>query len=168
MNLFATSECPVQSAKEHCDTHLRKMIVEVQQMLSTAHVVLDGKQAAMKPTHVNHPCSKWIRNNTSNYMWAWKHAKALCDEYTFRTGKVHASSRWLDVLANPPVATPSGELEPFALAMPDEFKIHGVFDQTKAYQLYLVAKFKEWEVRTDKRPIVVEWTKRQKPEWVEV
>jgi hypothetical protein len=144
------------------------MIIEVQQMLSTAHVVLDGEQVAMKPTHVNHPCSVWIRNTKANYMWAFMHAKSLCDEYNFRTGKVHASSRWLDILSKAPKGIVAGELEPFALAMPDEFKVHGVFDQTKAYRLYLNTKFKEWATRTDKTQIKVEWTNRQKPIWVDV
>ncbi|MNY63272.1 hypothetical protein D3C86_2002050 [compost metagenome] len=85
----------------------------------------------------------------------------MCDEYTFRTGKVHASSRFLDVLSKVPDGITKEELEPFAMAMPEEFKVHGLFDQTKAYRMYLNAKFKEWSTRTDKRQIVATWTRRE-------
>jgi len=69
LNLFATSQCPVQSAKEHCNVHNVKMILEVAQMLSTAHFVLDGVQVGYKPTHKNHPCSVFVRSTSENYKW---------------------------------------------------------------------------------------------------
>ncbi|MNQ54048.1 hypothetical protein D3C85_681040 [compost metagenome] len=167
LNIFATSSCPIQSAQEHCNTHVVKMATEVMQLLSTAHCVVDGNQVAMKQTHVNHPNAKWCRNTKQNYMWAWQHAKALCDEYTFRTGRVHASSRFLDALKQVPVGIHKEELEPFAMAMPEEFKVHGLFDQTKAYRMYLNAKFKEWTTRTERRQIVATWSNRSKPTWIE-
>jgi hypothetical protein len=36
MNIFATNECPVIAAQEHCSVHF-KMCVELAQLLSTAH-----------------------------------------------------------------------------------------------------------------------------------
>ena len=166
MNLFVTNTCPVQSAKDHNNVHLRKMIVEVAQMLSTAHSELDGNIVAYKPTHTNHPCSVWIRKNSGNYTWAYQHAKALCQEYTHRTGKVHKTEEVLDKLKTLPNNIAKGEVTTFAMAMPDEFKKLGVFDQTKAYKAYLNEKFKEWLDR--EKPIKVEWTNSVKPEWVTV
>lgn len=164
MNLFATSECPVQSAKDHCNVHCTKLIVEVCQMLSTAHFVLDGAQVGYKPTHQNHPCSIFIRSSSGNYQWAYDHFKALCSEYTFRTGKVHKSSELLCLLAKQPSRIEIGGRTSFAMAMPDDFKKLGIFDQTKAYRAYLNNKFAEWTCR--EKPIRVEWANRGKPEWV--
>lgn len=164
MNLFVTSECPVQSAKDHCNVHNVKMILEVAQMLSTAHYVLDGVQVGYKPTHQNHPCSVFIRECSGNYQWAYNHFKALLDEYTFRTGKVHKSSELLCLLAKQPSKIETGEKTAFAMAMPDEYKKLGIFDQTKAYQAYLNDKYKEWLARP--KPMKVEWTGRNKPSWV--
>lgn len=166
MNIFATNDCPVISAQEHCDVHLRKMIVEIAQLLSTAHVVLDSNQVAYKATHINHPCAIWVRECYSNYMWAFDHLIALCLEYTKRTGKTHATDKIVISLCNAPRNICSGERTPFAMAMPDHFKSIGVFDQTVAYRAYLNQKFKEWGCRA--KPIKVEWTGRSKPNWVEV
>ena len=166
MNIFVTNTCPVQSAIDHNDVHLRKMLTEVVQLLSTAHQVLDGFSPAMKATHQNHPSAVWVMGSTGQYLWAWKHAAALSDEYTFRTGKVHASSRWLEVLQAPPSNTPAGGVGAFAMAMPEEYKRLGVFDQTKSYKAYLNDKFKNWTTRTNKKQMPVAWTGRDKPDWV--
>lgn len=164
MNIFATSQCPVQSAKDHCNVHCTKLIVEVCQMLSTAHFVLDDTQVGYKPTHQGHPCSKWIRETSGNYQWAYLHFKALCSEYTFRTGKVHKSSELLKVLEKLPSKIEIADRTSFAMAMPDEYKKLGIFDQTKAYRAYLNHKFAEWSCR--EKPIRVEWANRGKPNWV--
>lgn len=37
MNVFYLDRDPVVSAEYHCDAHLRKMLIEYAQMLSTAH-----------------------------------------------------------------------------------------------------------------------------------
>ena len=43
MNIFRLYDCPVKSAQNQCDEHIRKMYIESAQMLSTAHRLLDGK-----------------------------------------------------------------------------------------------------------------------------
>ncbi|UZS00828.1 pyrimidine dimer DNA glycosylase [Pseudomonas phage vB_PsaM_M1] len=166
MNLFATSQCPVQSAKDHCNVHNVKMILEVAQMLSTAHFVLDGVQVGYKPTHQNHPCSIFVRSTSENYKWTYEHLQALLSEYTFRTGKTHKSSELLISLAKQPSKIEIGERTSFAMAMPDDFKKLGIFDQTKAYQSYLCAKFVEWQQR--EKPIKVCWGLRGDPDWYTV
>lgn len=42
MNLFASNPCPIKSTHEQATESLIKMTVESAQLLSTAHVVLDG------------------------------------------------------------------------------------------------------------------------------
>jgi hypothetical protein len=122
MNIFSTSHCPIQSAQDLTNIHVSKMAVESCQLLSTAHYVLDGIQVGYKPTHSGHPSSKWTRNSSANYQWLYAHYKALCSEYTFRTGKVHKSSELLSILSSLPKNIKEGGLEPFALCMPEEHK----------------------------------------------
>lgn len=52
------------------------------------------------------------------------------------------------------------------MAMPDNFKLLGIHDETRAYKAYLLAKFENWQTRTDKKCIVPTWTNRDKPDWV--
>ena len=63
MNIFVTDSCPVQSAREQCDKHCVKMVLESAQMLSTAWRVFDNERAEKenlyKQAHLNHPCSLW-------------------------------------------------------------------------------------------------------------
>ena len=164
MNIFVTNTCPIKSAQDHCDVHNRKMIIEASQLLSTAHHVLDGIQVGYKPTHRNHPSAIWTRSTSANYQWLYAHFKALCSEYTFRTGKIHKTSELLSVLDKLPCNIKKADLEPFAMCMDDEYKRLGIFDQTVAYKAYLRAKFTSWACR--EKPIKVQWTNRKQPEWI--
>lgn len=166
MNIFVTNECPMQSAIEHNDVHLRKMIVEVGQLLSTAHHFLDGVVVAMKPTHYNHPSAVWARKTSGNYKWLYQHYVALCTEYLYRTGKEHASSRFINELSRLPSNILHEDRTFFAKAMPDEHK--AIPNALLAYQSYLNSKFIDWQTRTDKKQMPVTWTKRPVPTWVSV
>ncbi len=163
MNIFVTSHCPIKSAQDHCNVHNVKMILEASQLLSTAHFVLDGVQVGYKSTHQFHPSAIWTRSTSSNYQWLYAHFKALCEEFTFRTGKIHKSSELLNVLDKLPMNIKKAELEPFAMAMPENFQRLGLIDQTIAYKAYLREKFREWGCR--EKPIKVSWGLRNQPEW---
>ncbi|KAL6058029.1 39S ribosomal protein L22, mitochondrial [Balamuthia mandrillaris] len=97
MNLFILSWLVHEAARFHCDKHVVKMIVEATQLLYSAHHVLhtpvrpDWASAlvpahlkAYRASHVNHPCSIWIRQCRANYMFAVDLGLALCQEYTRR------------------------------------------------------------------------------------
>ena len=169
MNIFMTSECPVQSAYDHCYVHCVKQILESQQMLSTAHRVLDGDEWAdkvglYKKTHFNHPCSVFVRESEESYNWLLLHAIALHEYYEEKTGKIHASKRLLPHLEHLPKNTPNGVFNP-RIAAPEEFQsmsvTHGI---PVAYREYLKSKFAEWQSR--EKPIKVEWPINNKPEWL--
>jgi len=164
MNIFVSDQCPTISAQNLPNILVNKMIIESAQLLSTAHHSVDGIQVGYKPTHSGHPSSKWCRSTSSNYQWLYTHFKALCSEYTFRTGKIHKTSELLSVLDKLPCNIKKADLEPFAMAMPDHHKRLGLFDQTVAYKSYLKEKFAEWACR--EKPIKVVWTNRNQPEWV--
>ena len=157
MNLFVTHPAPVHSAIHHCDVHLRKMAVEAAQLLSTAHHVVTGEAVGYKKTHANHPCAIWVRESVGNYRWAYNFYCALLDEYQYRTGKVHGSSKHRDALRRvPPIA--KIERTPFAQAMPEQYR--GPCAHT-AYRRYLRAKLTEWKARA--RPVRTTFTKRDAP-----
>ena len=141
MNLFVLDNCPIEAARLQCDKHVVKMIVESAQMLSTVHRMLDGVQTRMpsksgktmskawtlpdsrddilyRAVHMHHPCTIWTAESNNNYNWHYVHFVALCDEYQYRYGKVHATDTLLrDALKNPPINIPVGPLTKQPLAM---------------------------------------------------
>lgn len=159
MNVFATSPDPIVSAQHHCDIHLRKMIVETAQLLSTAHVVCDGIQVAYKKTHHNHPCGVWIRESASNYRWAFNMLEAMLIEYEYRFEKTHRTGLHLEALRAVPTMVDRG-LTPFAQAMPEHLRDS---DAHKAYRRYLKIKFTEWSQRD--RPVRCTYTRREVPKF---
>lgn len=158
MNIFFLSNEPSECAKQHCDKHVVKMILESAQLLSNAHHMLDGDQV-IKPiyrlTHKNHPSAIWVRTSLDHYMWLWSLLVELCGEYTHRYGKVHKVQRdgLLEILNQPPGNIPkmSWVSDP-PPAMPDEYKTPSAVESYHNY--YKGAK------RSFAR-----WTKREIPSW---
>ncbi len=143
MNLFYLDSNPHDAARMQCDKHVVKMILETAQMLSTAHLELDGVQVAYKATHKNHPSTVWVRSSADAYRWALKHMYELGLEYTRRYGKVHKTIReHLEALSVLPsnIDRDAGFVEP-PQCMYDECKRD---DTVLAYQLYYNAKADEW------------------------
>lgn len=145
MNIFYLDRDPVVAAQAMTNKHVVKMILESAQLLSTAHRVLDGTPTTQysksgarllryshpndllyKSTHINHPSAIWVRTSSSNYGWLYNHFVALCQEYTSRYGKVHATDIRLRVfLATPPTALTSTKHTLMPCAMPDEYIYEG-------------------------------------------
>lgn len=141
MNIFLLHWNPRIAAQYHCDKHVVKMILETAQMLYSAHWVLnpDGvPQNAYKLAHKNHPCSIWVRQSLTNYMWLCSLGWWLCKEYQFRYGekKVHKTEPhivWL--MNNPPKSIPFLAMSPPALAMPNEYKQE---DPIESYRVFYI------------------------------
>ena len=55
----------------------------------------DRENIIYKACHFNHPSTIWTRESSANYQWHFDHFAALCDEYTYRYGKLHATDRKL-------------------------------------------------------------------------
>lgn len=103
------------------------------------------------PTHVNHPCSIWVRSSYDNYRWALSLVEALNEEAQWRGFKAHASCA--EALALPdPQNIPRIGLTPFAQAMPDEYMS---LDAVDSYRHYYMG---------EKANIAV-WRRRGKPDW---
>ena len=156
MNIFYLDRDPVVAAQMMCDKHVVKMILESAQMLCTAHRVLDGEEYAnkmglYKMAHKNHPSTIWVRSSFYNYRWLFKHYDALMEEYTYRYGKTHATSRLRDALLRPPknISLSDAGGDP-PQCMPDYCKGE---DTVLAYQNYYILE----------KSGFAKWTKREAP-----
>ena len=145
MNLFVLDEDPAVAAEYHCDKHVVKMILETAQILSTVHrkYGYDGDELYRK-THANHPCTVWAGESTENYRWAHDLFVALCDEYTLRYGRVHASQRLVEPLAEPPAGVSHGKLTPFAQAMPEDVRGDNAVEAYRRYYMTHKATIARW------------------------
>lgn len=179
MNLFILDQNPDTAARLQCDKHVVKMVVESAQMLSTVHRVLDGIEI-LRPSksgktnqkywrltgareenlytavHVGHPCTQWTMESTTNYGWHLVHFVALCDEYTYRYGKVHKSSELIPHLMDLPRNIKEGPLTPFRLAMTSNPECMFPEDPVKSYRMF-------YETKQDR--FAMNWTNRPIPEW---
>jgi hypothetical protein len=179
MNIFVLDTNPTLAAQLQCDKHVVKMIVETAQLLSTAHRMLDGtmvrkpnKNGRMlqvwqlddnrdgilyKACHYNHPSGVWCRESDTNYQWLYDHFVALCDEYTHRYGKVHATyTKLVDALRAVPNNIPKQSLTPFKLAMGTNPECIDNSDPVGSYRSYY---------KTKKARFKMTWTNRNTPEW---
>lgn len=153
MNIFVLDTNINKCAKYHCDQHVNKMILESVQIMCTA-LNTKGFNVPYKPTHVMHPCVRWIEKSYDNFIWLRNLALALNDEYKFRYTKVenHRSISVLSKIMHQKFD--SVGLTEFAQAMPDEYKIPG--DAVKAYRNFYLGE----------KMSFAKWTRRRIPIWV--
>jgi hypothetical protein len=96
---------------------------------------------------INHPCTIWARASRDNYLWLWKHAYAMCKEYTRRYGKVHKlEALLLGDLYNPPKHIPKGKLTPFAQAMPDDCRDANAVIAYRKYYITAKVDIAKWKM----------------------
>ncbi len=156
MNIFYLDNDPILAAQYQVDKHVVKMILETAQLLCTAHRVLDNSQDEnlYKQTHKNHPSAIWVRESEANYNWLYQHFLALLAEYSFRYNKIHASSRLVNILKNPPKNIPQDYPTDIKLAMPKEYIKWA--DPVLNYREYYRHAKKDLH----------KWTKREQPIWL--
>jgi len=178
MNIFYLDKDPIEAAKQSCDKHVVKMIVESAQMLSTAHRMIDGnlytdktkagrnikrwkhpnpnmEKTLYKACHTGHPSTVWVMESTYNYHWLYKHMMALNTEFKMRYGHIldHKTVQLLEgALMYPPknisLNTIATDPPP---AMPDYCKIPG--DSVASYRKYYI--FEKQRFATWKSPSTV-------------
>jgi len=159
MNIFWIEPDQRGMATSLADIHLRKMILEYAQLLSTAHHVLDGQYLEVpagiyKKTHQNHPCAKWVQSCSDNYNELYGVLRYCCEEFQHRFGKMHKTEELLTPLAIEPVYIPEKSKYEFApLCMPDEFKMGTLLTSYRNYYNFKSSKMK------------MKWTNREEPEW---
>lgn len=174
------------------DKHIAKIILEAVQMLCTTHRLLttaagiECDPCVYKIAHKNHPVTIWCRAAQANFIWTLDLIDAMHSEWKYRYGhpvhKQHKSYIVAQYLRQniPPAATfervtTKGIMTPFALAMPDEFKIRtatatangaaptGTSHGADIYDA--VASYRSYYLSAPKRRIA-KWTKlREMPLW---
>jgi len=162
MNIFFIDKCPIKAARQLCDKHVVKMVLETAQMCSTAlHEWCFEDEPILKeiykPAYKNHPMTVWVRENDANMTWAVAHGLEIGREYTRRYGKHHKSTAIMKKIAA--YMFHDNFDEDFRLhteppqCMPDQFKCD---DYVEAYRNYY---------RTDKAHIL-QWTNTPQPTWI--
>lgn len=159
MNIFYLSDNPYEAAQMQCDKHVVKMILESAQMLSTTHRECDGidtlqGEPLYKKTHVNHPCTAWVRESKDHYIWLYQHFRGLLAEYTRRYGKQHKCERFIFAFKNIPknIGRRRGFSHPPA-CMPEQYITDNVVESYRNYYLGEKMGFAQWKLGN-------------KPEWV--
>lgn len=133
MNIFVVDTDPVEAARALHDRHVVKMVLETAQMLCTIGREL-GLSPPYRPTHAKHPCTIWAATSRENAEWLVAHGQALCNEYTRRFKREHASQRVIwDVGPALVALLPALGRTPFAQAMPDDCK---AADPVEGYRTY--------------------------------
>lgn len=158
MNIFVLDEGPQIAASLHCDVHVVKMILETTQILCTVrHLSGNPVPGGYKPTHANHPCTKWAIESEGNYLWLYSLLCELHDEYEYRFAKIHASKRYLTPLIKFDSSDfPMGPRTPFIFCGPESCIRESVVASYRA--LYRL------KAQTMKRPM--RWTKTPAPAWM--
>ena len=159
MNIFVVEWGLIESAKSLFDTHVVKMPTEAMQLLSVAARFYFPEEVCAelplhKVTHPHHSCQKWLQESPSNFNWLLLYTRAMCAEYTWRYGKIHAIYHLASRL---PWLQGGYEMTPFALAMPEHFREE---DPVRSYRnLY----------RYDKLPNLprAAYTRRTPPDWLQ-
>ena len=157
MNIFILDLNHETNASFHCDRHVVKMILEQNQLLTTAHHMTgtNPKIIPYKKAFYNHPCAKWTRDSLSNYNWLIKLTEELIKEYEYRYGKVHKCTGVLEWCKDTkPNIIDIGQT-PVVQAMPNKYRSNNIVE---AYRDYF---------NTEKRHLF-SWKKRPVPYWVKI
>lgn len=151
MNIFFLDRDINKCAQYHCDKHVVKMILETAQLLCSAHWV-GGQEAPYRKTHVNHPCSIWVRESLQNYLWLVKLGFTLCEEYTKRYGKIHKSQEVMNWCSKHLPNLPNNGFTEPPQCMPLQYKNE---DPVQAYRNYYIGDKKSF----------AKWKNSEVPEW---
>ncbi len=168
------------------DKHIAKIILEAVQMLCTTQRLLtDANECdpcVYKIAHKNHPVTIWCRAAQANFIWTLDLIDAMHQEWKYRYGhpahkhhKSYGVAQYLRQNIPPESAFErikiAGVMTPFALAMPDEFKIRALPDAlptgtSHGNDVYdAVASYRSYYLSEPKRRIA-KWVKlRGTPIW---
>lgn len=172
MNIFAVDVDPISAARQLPDRHVTKMILESCQMLSLVFsphywdigevMKVDGTPfKTAKGAFKKHPCTIWAADSVANCAWLIQHACGLCEEFVTRYGHQHGltksvfDTKKLFHRETGDNITVFRQVEGFARAMPDVFKLDNTIDDITAYQRYVSSKpwvFDNYLRRPDRRP----------------
>jgi len=169
MNLFILHEDPVLAARDNCDKHCAKIVLEATQMLANCfspEALKDAPEtkcgAVRRHSYYNHPVSKFVRATRENMRWTIEHAEELERQRLLIGYKSHFSMRFVkwakENVYNSVV--PNGSLSDFAIAIPQDSNCRRLpnFEEMDA-----VSKYRNY-YKFDKT--FATWKNRKKPAWM--
>lgn len=131
--------------------------LEVPEYMWSAPVCETSKEPAYRPCHVWHPCAKWTRVCSGNYLWLAKLGLELAREFRFRFKKEHSCEKhiiWLN--ENLPLTIRMFPRRKFPVAMDNQYKISK--DPIVCYRNYYKTSKKDRGL--------VKYTEREIPHWL--
>ena len=129
--------------------------LEVPEYMWSAPLSKSG-EIGYRPCHVSHPCQKWTRVCSGNYLWLAELGIELAKEYQFRFKKIHSCEKhikWL--IDNLPLDIKMFPRRGFPVAMDQKYKISN--DPIVCYRHYY---------REGKKDLI-KYTRRVLPHWLE-
>lgn len=136
------------------------MIIEHLQMMSVALAHYDYPPAKKKDgnyystrAYKNHPCTKWVKESSANFLWLFQMTRWLCVEFERRFGKKHAGHTSLIDLVKDGIIVnlmdqntyPHLGYTTFAQAMPNYCKNDDPVVAYRNYYNYEKWKFASWD-----------------------
>lgn len=174
MQLFILDQkSPSNCAKQMCDRHLIKQILECAQLISTtASKYVSNFTPFYKPTHVNHPITKWIQKSYANFMYTLCYFLQCCKEYTYRFGKLHKCHKIVCESISKTLLLKSNIFtdKEYAKAVDYCVCVSEWYNEKLSvqdnYRNYYNHKLNEWQQRD--RPLKVIYTNRKEPKWLQL
>lgn len=157
MNIFYLESSAEKSARDLCDKHIPKMLLETCQMLSTGiRTRLENPDDATLPlykvAYPKHPSTIWVGSSLLNFRWAQDLGRSIAEQYTFRFGKIHKSERiinWLDThnsLVERAFSKDAiNKFTPPPQCMPDHYKDEDTITAYRNYYFGDKRPFAKWE-----------------------
>ena len=158
MNVFFSDTDPVKAAQALDDKRVIKMALETAQILSTVlrEYWHEADSFLYKSTHKSHPCVIWASRSWGNFLWLYRHGKALCTEYNYRFGGHHKSEQVIDHALDLGTKVP---IDSLTMTMPANCSQVSCF--TKLTENYKTCLMNKW----DKDKLTPRWTNRGRPAW---
>ena len=149
MNIFVIYEDPYLAAIHQIDKHVVKMPLESAQMLCSALMRHSkgaiGLVTPYKKAYIKHPCTLWAGDTRSNFDWLFMHGIYLCQEYTRRYNKVHASEEIIAWCGYHSTIIPAGKQTPHPLCMPLKYRKRGAVRSYRAFYKGDKKEFATWK-----------------------
>jgi hypothetical protein len=131
--------------------------LEVPEYMWSAPLCETSGEAGYRPCHISHPCQKWTRVCSGNYLWLSKLGLELAREFRFRFNKEHSCEKHINWLhENIPLTIRIFPRRGFAVAMDDKYKISS--DPIECYRHFYKTSKKERGL--------IKYTGRQVPHWL--
>lgn len=156
MNIFILDTDLRRNAEMYCDKHAIKMILETAQLMCTVVQEMGGV-SPYKPTHKNHPCTKWLMESGANWDLLLDLVTELNNEYKFRFNHKsnHKSYDVILKLVKPNYITNS--FSGMFNSVTDKVRRTNIVDTIKYYREYY---------REKNKTMGMKWTNRNIPKFL--